>query len=238
MTEGYWIDMDYTYIDRNVEQIRERIEKAKSACGRDGEDVLMVAAVKYATPEEIDRLREIGVRDVGENRVQQMLEHYEAINTEGMNFHFIGTLQTNKVKYIADKVCMIHSVDSEKLAREIDKQAKKCGRVIDVLIEINCGEEESKSGVLPKDAEELCLSIQKYDGIRLRGFMTMAPRCDKKEDYLKFFQQTYAQVLDIWTKKLHNISRPVISMGMSESFEEAIASGADIVRIGRSLFVK
>ena len=231
-------NMDLTYIDRNVEQIRARIDEAKKRCGREDEDVLMVAAVKYAEPAEIDRLREIGVRDVGENRVQQMLEHYEAINTEGMNFHFIGTLQTNKVKYIADKVCMIHSVDSEKLAKEIDKQAKKHGRVIDVLVEINCGEEENKSGVLPGDAEALCLSIQKYDGIRLRGFMTMAPKCDKKEDYLKFFQQTYAQVLDIWTKKLHNISKPVISMGMSESFEEAIASGADIVRIGRSLFVK
>ena len=231
-------DMDLTYIDKNTDRIRERIDAAKKSCGREGDDVLMVAAVKYATADEINRLREIGVRDVGENRVQQMLEHYEAINTEGMNFHFIGTLQTNKVKYIADKVCMIHSVDSEKLAKEIDKQAKKHGRVIDVLVEINCGEEENKSGVLPHDAEALCLSIQKYDGIRLRGFMTMAPKCDKKEDYLKFFQQTYAQVLDIWTKKLHNISRPVISMGMSESFEEAIASGADIVRIGRSLFVK
>ena len=231
-------DMDLTYIDKNTDRIRERIDAAKKSCGREGDDVLMVAAVKYATADEINRLREIGVRDVGENRVQQMLEHYEAINTEGMNFHFIGTLQTNKVKYIADKVCMIHSVDSEKLAKEIDKQAKKHGRVIDVLVEINCGEEENKSGVLPHDAEALCLSIQKYDGIRLRGFMTMAPKCDKKEDYLKFFQQTYAQVLDIWTKKLHNISSPVISMGMSESFEEAIASGADIVRIGRSLFVK
>ena len=231
-------DMDLTYIDKNTDRIRERIDAAKKSCGRESDDVLMVAAVKYATADEINRLREIGVRDVGENRVQQMLEHYEAINIEGMNFHFIGTLQTNKVKYIADKVCMIHSVDSEKLAKEIDKQAKKHGRVIDVLVEINCGEEENKSGVLPHDAEELCLSIQKYDGIRLRGFMTMAPKCDKKEDYLKFFQQTYAQVLDIWTKKLHNISRPVISMGMSESFEEAIASGADIVRIGRSLFVK
>ena len=231
-------DMDLTYIDKNVEQVRARIDVAKKSCGREGDEVLMVAAVKYATADEINRLREIGVRDVGENRVQQMLEHYEAINTEGMNFHFIGTLQTNKVKYIADKVCMIHSVDSEKLAKEIDKQAKKHGRVIDVLVEINCGEEENKSGVLPHDAEALCLSIQKYDGIRLRGFMTMAPKCDKKEDYLKFFQQTYAQVLDIWTKKLHNIDRPIISMGMSDSFEEAIACGSDIVRVGRGLFVK
>ena len=229
--------MDHSYINANVERIRSRIDKARVACGRDDE-VLMLAAVKYATPDEIEHLIGLGVRDIGENRVQQLLEHCEAVNTDGVNIHFIGTLQTNKVKYIADKVCMIHSVDSEKLVREIDKQAKKHGRVIDILVEINCGEEENKSGVLPRDAEELCLKIQQYDGVCLKGFMTMAPKCDKKEDYLKFFQQTYAQVLDIWTKKLHNISRPVISMGMSDSFEEAIASGADIVRIGRSLFVK
>jgi len=229
--------MDYGYIERNLEGIRERIEAARIANGRE-DGILMVAAVKYATPEEIDKLHELGVNDIGENRVQQLLEHYEKINTENLNVHFIGTLQTNKVKYIADKVCMIHSVDSEKLVREIDKQAKKHGRVIDILVEINCGEEENKSGVLPNEAEALCEQILKYDGIRLRGFMTMAPRCDKKEDYLKFFQQTYAQVLDIWTKKLHNIDRPIISMGMSESFEEAIACGADVVRIGRSLFVK
>ena len=230
--------MDHGYISENLRAVRENIDRIKRMTGIDRE-ITVVAVVKYADADEIRYLcTEGGVRELGENRVQQLLEHYEALGGIDVNWHFIGTLQTNKVKYIADKVCMIHSVDSVKLAREIDKQAKKHGRVIDVLVEINCGEEESKSGVLPKDAEALCEQIQKYDGIRLRGFMTMAPRCDKKEDYLKFFQQTYAQVLDIWTKKLHNIDRPIISMGMSESFEEAIACGADIVRIGRSLFIK
>ena len=125
-----------------------------------------------------------------------------------------------------------------KLAIEIDKQAKKHGIVMDVLVEINCGEEESKSGLLPDEVEDFCLAIRSLEGIRLRGFMTMAPKCDKKEDYLKYFGQTYAKVLDIWTKKLHNIDRPIISMGMSDSFEEAIACGSDIVRVGRSLFIK
>ena len=157
---------------------------------------------------------------------------------KSVNIHFIGTLQTNKVKYIADKVCMIHSVDTLKLACEIDKQAKKVGRVIDVLVEINSGEELNKSGVMPCDAEKLCVEISKLENIKLRGFMTMAPKCVEKSDYLNFFGQTYAQVLDIWTKKLHNISSPIISMGMSDSFEEAIACGADTVRIGRKLFVK
>ncbi len=230
--------MVYGYLDRNVAEVRERIERARAASGFDN-DVVMVAAVKYADIGEINYLHDsLGVNDIGENRVQQLLEHYEGLNDKSVNIHFIGTLQTNKVKYIADKVCMIHSVDSLKLAAEINKQAKKHGRVMDVLVEINSGEEESKSGVRPADAEELCMQLSQFDSIRLRGFMTMAPRCEKKEDYLKFFGQTYAQVLDIWTKKLHNIDKPIISMGMSDSFEEAIASGADTVRIGRCLFVK
>jgi pyridoxal phosphate enzyme (YggS family) len=230
--------MDYGYLERNIADVRERINAASAAVGRDV-PVTMVAAVKYADIDEINYLCDVlEVNDIGENRVQQLLEHYEGLNNKNVNIHFIGTLQTNKVKYIADKVCMIHSVDSLKLAREIDKQAKKHGRVMDILVEINSGEEESKSGVMPGEAEALCLEISALENVKLRGFMTMAPRCDKKEDYLKFFGQTYAQVLDIWTKKLHNINIPIISMGMSESFEEAIASGADTVRIGRCLFVK
>ena len=215
--------MDLSYIDKNVDQARERIAKAREA-SEFKKDITLVAAVKYADIDEINRLCAVGVRDIGENRVQQLLEHYEGLEDRSVNIHFIGTLQTNKVKYIADKVCMIHSVDSVKLAREIDTQAKKHGRVMDILVEINSGEEENKSGVLPADAEALCMEISSLENVKLRGFMTMAPRCDKKEEYLKFFGQTYAQVLDIWTKKLHNIDVPIISMGMSESFEEAIAS--------------
>ena len=230
--------MAFEYIERNVREVREKIDAARVVAGRD-EDVMMLAAVKYAEPAEIEYLyRECGVRQVGENRVQQMLEHIEAIDCDGLEFHFIGTLQTNKVKYIVDKVKMIHSVDSFKLAAEIDKQAAKHGLVMDILVEINSGEEESKSGVLPKDAEELCQKIAALEHVKQRGFMTMAPKCEKKEEYLKYFQQTYAQVIDIWTKKLHNIGKPIISMGMSDSFEEAIACGSDIVRIGRRLFIK
>ncbi|MBP3314731.1 MAG: YggS family pyridoxal phosphate-dependent enzyme [Clostridia bacterium] len=230
--------MSYEYIERNLREVREKIDAACKKAGRE-EPVTMLAAVKYAEPAEIEYLyRELGVRAVGENRVQQMLEHIEALDCEGLEFHFIGTLQTNKVKYIIDKVKMIHSLDSLKLAAEIDKQAKKHGIVMDVLVEVNCGEEENKSGLLPSEVEAFCLELPKFSSLRLRGFMTMAPKCEKKEDYLKYFQQTYAQVLDIWTKKLHNIGRPIISMGMSDSFEEAIACGSDIVRIGRRLFIK
>ncbi|MBQ2384633.1 MAG: YggS family pyridoxal phosphate-dependent enzyme, partial [Clostridia bacterium] len=232
------LTMSFEYIDRNLSEVRERIAEAEKKAGREG-SVMLLPAVKYAEPAEIEYLyRHAGIKQVGENRVQQMLEHIEAIDCEGLEFHFIGTLQTNKVKYIIDKVKMIHSLDSLKLAAEIDKQAKKRGIVIDVLVEVNCGEEENKSGLLPSEVEEFCLSLSQFGNIRHRGFMTMAPKCEKKEEYLKYFQQTYAQVLDIWTKKLHNIGRPIISMGMSDSFEEAIECGSDIVRVGRRLFVK
>ena len=229
--------MSFEYIQRNLTDVKERIETSKQKAGRD-QDVMLLAAVKYATPEEITALKELGVTHLGENRVQQMLEHMEAIDCTGLEFHFIGTLQTNKVKYIIDKVSMIHSLDSLKLAQEIDKQAKKRGIVMDVLVEINSGAEESKSGLLPEDVETFCEQIKAFSNIRHRGFMTMAPKCSEKSEYLKYFEQTYAQVIDIWTKKLHNIDRPVISMGMSDSFEEAIVCGSDIVRIGRSLFIK
>ena len=230
--------MSFEYIDKNLSEVRERIAEAERRAGREG-SVMLLPAVKYAEPEEIEYLyRHAGIKQVGENRVQQMLEHIEAIDCEGLEFHFIGTLQTNKVKYIIDKVKMIHSLDSLKLAAEIDKQAKKRGIVIDVLVEVNCGEEENKSGLFPSEVEEFCLCLSQFGNIRHRGFMTMAPKCEKKEEYLKYFQQTYRQVLDIWTKKGHNISKPIISMGMSDSFEEAILCGSDIVRVGRKLFVK
>ena len=230
--------MSFEYIDRNVSAVMEKIELAKQSAGRD-DDVMLLAAVKYAEPSEIEYLyHHAGIKHVGENRVQQLLAHREAIDCEGLDFHFIGTLQTNKVKYIIDKVSMIHSLDSVKLAAEIDRQAKKHGIIMDVLVEINSGAEESKSGVLPEDLEGFCEEISHFENINHKGFMTMAPKCEKKEEYLKYFQQTYHQVLDIWAKKRHNIDRPVISMGLSESFEEAIVCGSDIVRIGRRLFVK
>ena len=230
--------MDYSYIDKNYEEINAKIERALEAspCG---ERPVFLAAIKSAEADEVNYLcKKFGIRDVGENRVQQLLARYDALDKENLNIHFIGSLQTNKVKYIVDKVCMIHSLDRIELAREIDKQAKKIGKIMDVLVEINIGEEENKGGVDPQKAEAFCRELSDFKNIKLRGFMTMAPKCDKKEDYLKYFCETYQLVLDIWQKKLHNIDRPIISMGMSDSFEEAIMCGSTMVRIGRSLFNK
>ena len=232
--------MSMEYLDRNMQTVRERIRQAEQAAGREEGSVMLLAAVKYAEPEEISYLcRSLGVTDIGENRVQQLLAHYEGMeDPKSVRWHFIGTLQTNKVKYVIDKVCMIHSLDSLKLAAEIDRQARKRELIMDVLVEINSGEEESKGGLSPADVEAFCHELGAFPNLRLRGFMTMAPKCEDQTEYLKYFQQTYAQVLDIWTKKLHNIDRPLLSMGMSESYPQAIACGSDIVRIGRCLFAK
>ncbi len=224
-----------SYMDEQYRSIAERIRHAEEAAGR--RDVCLIAAVKYTDAAHIDYLhRTLGVCDVGENRVQQLLEHWEGLDREGLRFHFIGKLQTNKVKYIADKVCMIHSVDSLRLAEEIERQMKKHDRVMDVLVEINIGREENKSGVLPEDAPSLCQAIATMPHLALRGFMTVAPKCEKKDDYRKYFQETYRLGLDIWEKNLHNIDRPIFSMGMSDNFEVAISEGADMIRVGRALF--
>lgn len=226
--------MSFSYVDENLAAIRTRIDEAAKRSG--GRDVTLLAAVKYTDTEHINYLHSLGVNDIGENRVQQLLEHWEQLERENLRVHFIGTLQKNKVKYIIDKVSMIHSLDSLSLAAEIEKQAAKHGLVMDVLVEINSGMEENKSGISPDEAADFCLSLRQFSHLNLRGFMTMAPKCEKNEEYRKYFCKTSQLCLDIWQKTLHNIGRPILSMGMSDSFEVAIEEGADIVRVGRALF--
>ena len=226
--------MAFSYVDENLAAIRARIDAAANRSG--GREVTLVAAVKYTDTDHINYLHSLGVNDIGENRVQQLLEHWDALNRENLRVHFIGTLQKNKVKYIIDKVSMIHSLDSLSLAQEIEKQAAKHGIVMDVLVEINSGMEENKSGISPDEAATFCEALTQFSHLNLRGFMTMAPKCEKNEEYRKYFCKTSQLCLDIWQKNLHNIGRPILSMGMSDSFEVAIEEGADIVRVGRALF--
>lgn len=237
-------ERDVAAMQARVASIRERIDAARS---ERGQEVTLLAAVKYATPEQINALHRVcGVNDIGENRVQQLLEHYEHLeDKEHLNVHFIGSLQKNKVKYIIDKVCMIHSLDSLSLAEEIERQCVKTGRTMDVLIEVNSGEEQSKGGVMPQDVADFFQKLDDFPHLKVRGFMTMAPKCEKIDEYRKYFSQTYRQCLDIWQKKLDNIysvdpsaprEAPVFSMGMSGSFEAAVMEGATVVRIGGALF--
>ena len=231
--------MDYTYIDRNLSRVRADLKAACEAGGYDPEGVILMAAIKSADVEEINYLHTaLGVTHVGENRVQQLLERYDKLEREGLSIHFIGSLQTNKVKYIIDKVDMIQSLDSEKLAREIEKQASKVGRVMDVLIEINSGSEISKSGLEPEDTEAFARVVVggDYPHIRLRGFMTMAPK-STEEEYRAIFGRTRRLCEGIW-ESLGVTDSMVMSMGMSESYIPAAACGSTMVRVGRGLFVK
>ena len=231
--------MEYTYLDRNLARVRAELKAACEAGGYDPERVTLSAAIKSADVEEINYLhRVLGVDVVGENRVQQLLERYDRLDRDGLSIHFIGTLQTNKVKYIIDKVDMIQSLDSDKLAREIEKQAAKAGRVMDVLIEINSGSEISKSGVEPEEVPTFAERITSgdYPHLRLRGFMTMAPR-STEEEYRRIFGGVRRLCTSVW-ERLGRTDPMVLSMGMSESYIPAAAEGATMVRVGRGLFVK
>ena len=227
---------DYSYIAENIRAIRERIAQAQTSSPYN-EQVTLLLATKYASAEEINAAAEYGVRDIGENRVQQLLEKYDALDKERLNIHFIGQLQKNKVKYIVDKVCMIHSLDSVSLAEEIDRRCEKIGKVMDVLIEINIGEEDAKGGISPSELDSFYEQICGFSHLRVVGVMTMAPKCEKKEEFTKYFRETYSIFLDFSRKKLHNISRTVLSMGMSDSYDVAVSEGATLVRVGRAAFL-
>ena len=231
--------IDYSYLDRNVKAIKDKISASARAAGRDEGEILLLSAVKSAEVDEINYIhRNLGISDIGENRVQQLLERWDKLDREGMRVHFIGSLQTNKVKYVVDKVYLIHSLDSERLAAEIDKQAKKKGVVAKVLVEINSGNEENKGGIEAEDAAAFCLGLAKYENIELCGFMTMAPKCERREDYFPYFEKTREIGNEIWHNILGKEGEPILSMGMSESYEEAIACGSNMVRVGRGMFVK
>ena len=226
--------MSLPYIEKNLAEVRREIAAAEAGVGRSGQ-TLMLAAIKYGSDAEVQALLDAGVRAVGENRVQQLLDRYPLLQAAGAEVHFIGSLQTNKVKYIIDKVKMIHSVDSLRLATEIEKRAAAKELTVDVLLEINGAREEAKSGVMPEEAEALCRALLQMPHLRLRGFMTMGPVFACKEDYRSYFASVSAFAGELWSR-LALSGQPLLSMGMSQSFGAAIEAGADMVRVGRRLF--
>ncbi len=222
----------------NVAAVRERIRAAAEAIGRE-EEVTLLLATKTVPPEDINFvIRECGIRHIGENRVQELTAKYGALEKDGVSIHFIGTLQKNKVRQIVDKVDMIESVDSVPLAREIDRQCAKIGKVMDVLIEVNIGEEEQKSGVSPEGLGDLIGAVNAMPNLNLRGLMTIGPVCAENEEYRKIFSKTYQIFLDISGELLHNSNRSILSMGMSDSYEIAVGCRSDLVRVGSAVFGK
>lgn len=203
-----------------------------------GRNVRVLAATKTVSADVINyAIDHLGVTLIGENRVQELLQKYDALHKENLEIHFIGRLQTNKVKYIVDKVNMIESVDSLRLAEEISRRSLQIGRVMDILIEVNIGREESKGGIMPEDLERFIDEIQGLSGVRLAGIMVIPPKIGENGSSEKYFLESFQIFLDIQKKKHHNIVKPfILSMGMSDSFEEAIKCGSDQVRLGSALF--
>lgn len=222
-------------IQDNVKRVMEEIARAAAASGRKPEDITLVGVTKTVTAAQAKELIDAGVSNLGENRVQGLLDKYETLKDEPA-WHLIGHLQTNKVKYIADKVSMIHSVDSLKLAEEIDRRFQMAGRTANILVQVNVSGEESKFGIQPEDAFPLMESLSQLKNIQVCGLMTMAPKTDHPDDCRKFFYGLHKLSVDIRDKKYDNINMGQLSMGMSGDFREAILEGATMVRIGSALF--
>ncbi len=222
------------HFTENYNEIKENIRCAAEKSGRNAADIIMLAAVKTVEPDLINFAIENGVNYIGQNRVQELLAKDDLIAPA--HRHFIGHLQTNKVKDIINRVEMIESVDSVRLAREISKQALLHGKTMNVLLEVNIGEEESKSGFETQEIEAAAAEIAKLPGISVKGLMAIPPICEKSEQSRKYFALMYKLFIDIGAKKLDNVSMDYLSMGMSNDYHIAIEEGANIVRIGTSLF--
>lgn len=225
-------------VSENYKHILDRIERACSVSGRDPEDILFLGVTKTVDCEKISEALDCGIKAVGENRVQEFLEKYDRLKEREIAFHLIGHLQTNKVKYIADKVDMIESVDSIKLLREIDLQAGKCGRKMDCLVELNVCKEPSKFGLMPERLEEFLSEAASFQNVSIRGLMAIPPVCTDEKTQRSIFSELYQIFVDIRDKKIDNINMDYLSMGMSLDYDYAIMEGANIVRIGTALFGK
>ncbi|MBQ3900112.1 MAG: YggS family pyridoxal phosphate-dependent enzyme [Clostridia bacterium] len=220
-------------ISENYKRVTSMIGEAVARRG--GGDVTLLGATKTVPAEDVLFAASLGLRAAGENKPQEFRDKYGLL-APVLDYQFIGHLQRNKAKYVVGSATLIHSVDSLRLAEEIDRLAKARGTVQDVLMEINIGREESKSGFLPEDVSGIIDEFGKFSSLNLRGIMTMAPVCEKKDDYRKYFQETYTIFIDIYQKKSHNIGDTILSMGMSDSFVEAIEEGSTLVRVGSAIF--
>jgi len=224
------------YFDSNFEDIKARISAAAKKSGRSAEDIILLAASKTVDVEVINHAIGKGLQFIGENRVQEFLSKNDRLLP--VHKHFIGHLQTNKVKDIVGRVEMIESVDSLKLAREISKYSLKYGVETDILIEVNIGGEENKSGVARNEAEDLIREIVLLPAVHVKGLMAIPPICEDETVLRKYFAEMYNLFIDIRSKNIDNSNIEYLSMGMSSDFDLAIEEGANIVRIGSSLFGK
>ena len=222
-------------IKDNIKRVLENIGEAAIKSGRKPEDITLVAVTKTVTAKEAAEVLDAGVLTLGENRVQSLLDKYEVLKDKPQ-WHLIGHLQTNKVKYIADKVSLIHSVESLKLAQEIDRKFEEAGKVANILVQVNVSGEESKFGITPCDTFSLIEEISKLKNVKVNGLMTMAPLTATPNECRKYFSELRELSYKIADRKIQNIDMTELSMGMSGDYQEAILEGATIVRVGSALF--
>ena len=227
--------MSLSTIKDNLEQVNSNIVSACIRSGRKTDSVTLIAVSKTKPVEMLLEAYDAGARDFGENKVQEIVDKIDKLPPDA-RFHMIGHLQTNKVKYIIDRIYMIHSLDSVKLAMEIDKRAKAAGRVVPCLIEINIGNEESKYGINPKEAAEFAAEVSQLTGIKIMGLMCVAPAVDDPEDAREYFVRMRELSVDITRKNIDNIELSILSMGMSGDYMVAVEEGANFVRVGSSIF--
>ncbi|NLN15315.1 MAG: YggS family pyridoxal phosphate-dependent enzyme [Tissierellia bacterium] len=219
----------------NIERINEDIKNILIKTGRNEDDVTLVAVTKTVDVATIEEAIGLGITDIGENRVQELREKIEAIG-EGVNYHLIGHLQTNKVKYIIDKVKLIHSLDRLSLVKELDKRARQRQLVIDTLVQVNVAEEESKFGLKVEEVLPFIEEVLKYENIRIRGLMTIAPYTDDEALLRKIFRTMYKLKEDISKRKYENLTMDYLSMGMTNDYKIAIEEGSNMIRVGSAIF--
>ena len=223
-------------IAENIARIRAEMNEAAIACGRDPSEIQLCAATKMNGADAVRAAIAGGVDCCGENRVQELVQKQSQNAYEGAPVHFIGHLQTNKVKQVVGKVDLIQSVDSVRLLEAINKEATKQGIVQDILLEINVGEEESKSGFALEEVESILSKMGEFSAIRVLGFMAIPPICQVSTENHKFFQKMYNLSVDIMRKKYDNVCVNILSMGMSDDFADAIACGSTMIRVGTAIF--
>ena len=224
-----------TMLCENLKKVEANVMEACQKAGRKRSEVTLIAVSKTKPLEMLSTIYDQGVRDFGENKVQEMCEKMEQLPTD-IRWHMIGHLQTNKVKYIVGRTALIHSVDSFHLAQEIEKQACKKNVVADILVEVNIAEEESKFGIHKEETVDLIRQIATLPHIHIRGLMTIAPYVDDPEDNRMYFRGIHQLSVDIANQNIDNVDMDILSMGMTGDYMVAIEEGATMVRVGTGIF--
>ena len=222
-------------LSENLRDVEKKIEDACKRSNRDPKEVTLIAVSKTKPVEMLQEVYDAGGRNFGENKVQEIMDKYDQLPAD-INWHMIGHLQRNKVKYIVDKVKMIHSVDSLRLAETIDKEAKKKGVTVPILVEVNVAEEDSKFGLSLEEVTALVEDISKLSNVRVCGLTTVAPLVEDPEENREVFRSLKKLSVDIAAKNINNVTMSVLSMGMTNDYEVAVEEGATMVRVGTAIF--